>query len=125
MLVLWEVFGHFFAINNEYVGLSEPWEHHSYCLCHVASNFNTKCKSKQLKDLMFKGGNQHQRPCKVHERIETIELECLEYFEDIDLKKWTHNHMIMGIDMGEWQTMQLNAWMVFLKEIECYHNFFD
>ncbi|KAA0066827.1 uncharacterized protein E6C27_scaffold271G001850 [Cucumis melo var. makuwa] len=54
------------AINNEEIGWSEPQAFHRYCLCHVASNFNNKYKSKQLKDLVFKA--------------------------DIDLQKWNQSH---------------------------------
>ncbi|XP_038896617.1 uncharacterized protein LOC120084878 [Benincasa hispida] len=47
------------AINNEEIGWNEPRAYHRYCLRHVASNFNTRYKSKQLKNLVFKAGNQH------------------------------------------------------------------
>ena len=49
------------AINNKEIGWAEPKPYHRYCLRHVASNFNSKYKSKQLKDLVFRAGNQHQR----------------------------------------------------------------
>ncbi|XP_031741732.1 uncharacterized protein LOC116403927 [Cucumis sativus] len=54
------------TINNEEVGWSEPRAVHRYCLRHVASNFNQKYKSKQLKDLVFRA--------------------------DIDVEKWTQSH---------------------------------
>ncbi|KAA0054037.1 uncharacterized protein E6C27_scaffold318G001000 [Cucumis melo var. makuwa] len=82
------------AINNEEIGWSEPRAFHRYCLRHVASNFNNKYKSKQLKDLVFRAGNQHQRRKFIRnmKEIKQLNPECLEFFEDIDLQKWTQSH---------------------------------
>ena len=82
------------AINNEEVGWSEPRAVHRYCLRHVASNFNQKYKSKQLKNLVFKAGNQHQmrKFIKSMKELKQLNPECLEYFEDIDVEKWTQSH---------------------------------
>ena len=82
------------AINNEEIGWAEPKAYHRYCLRHVASNFNSKYKSKQLKDLVFRAGNQHQRRKFIRNMKELKKLnpECLEYFSDIDLNKWTQSH---------------------------------
>ncbi|XP_031737534.1 uncharacterized protein LOC116402427 [Cucumis sativus] len=82
------------AINNEEVGWSEPRAVHRYCLRHVASNFNQKYKSKQLKDLVFRAGNQHQRRkfIKIMKELQRLNPECLEFFEDIDVEKWTQSH---------------------------------
>ena len=82
------------AIKNEEVGWSEPRAVHRYCLRHVASNFNQKYKSKQLKDLVFRAGNQHQRRklIKIIKILQRLNPECLEFFEDIDVEKWTQFH---------------------------------
>ena len=61
-----------------------------------------KYKSKQLKDLVFKAGNQHKRHkfIKCMKELKQLNSECLENFEDIDLENGL-NHTIMGIDMSE------------------------
>ncbi|TYK21403.1 serine/threonine-protein phosphatase 7 long form-like protein [Cucumis melo var. makuwa] len=82
------------AINNEEIGWSEPRAFHQYCLRHVPSNFNNKYKLKQLKDLVFRASNQHQRRkfIRTMKELKQLNPECLEYFEDIDLQKWTQSH---------------------------------
>ena len=42
------------TINETYSGWTEPDAYHRFCMCHLASNFNTKFKYKTLKDLMCK-----------------------------------------------------------------------
>ena len=70
------------AINNEEVGWNEPRACHRYYLRHVASNFNTKYKLKQQKDLVFKASNQHQRykSIKCMKELKQLNMECLEYY---------------------------------------------
>ncbi|TYK30030.1 uncharacterized protein E5676_scaffold587G00420 [Cucumis melo var. makuwa] len=82
------------AINNEEIGWSKPQAFHRYCLRHVASNFNNKYKSKQLKILVFRVDDQHQRHkfIRTMKELKKLNPECLEYFEDIDLQKWTQSH---------------------------------
>ena len=39
-------------VNETYSGWTDPDAYYRFCMCHLASNFNTKFKDKTLKDLM-------------------------------------------------------------------------
>ncbi|KAF7821323.1 uncharacterized protein G2W53_026778 [Senna tora] len=48
------------VVEDEAVGWQPPLGHHVYCICHVASNFNTKFRSNPLKKLLKNAAHAFQ-----------------------------------------------------------------
>ena len=74
--------------------LQPPQAYHQYCLCHVASNVNTKWKISELKNLVWRATSANQ----VRKFEATLELICNvkpaahRYLEVENKEKWTLAH---------------------------------
>ncbi|KAL0435087.1 UNVERIFIED_CONTAM: hypothetical protein Sradi_0216600 [Sesamum radiatum] len=73
---------------------------HRFCLRHICSNFNTKYKNIQLKDLCWRAGaEQNVRKFEqIMEEIRGLNQEAFDWLQRIDKAQWTLSHD------GGWRT---------------------
>ncbi|KAL0302996.1 UNVERIFIED_CONTAM: hypothetical protein Sradi_6167700 [Sesamum radiatum] len=73
---------------------------HHFCLRHICSNFNTKYKNIQLKDLCWRAGaEQNVRKFeRIMEEIRGLNKESFDWLQRIDKAQWTLSHD------GGWRT---------------------
>ena len=74
------------VVNETYSGWTKPNAYYRFCMCHLASNFNTKFKDKNLKDLMCRVAMESK------DTIGRINAEAINWLEHIPLKKWALSH---------------------------------
>ena len=74
--------------------LQPPQAHHWYCLCHVASNVNTKWKILELKNLVWRAAsaNQVRKFEATLELIRNVKPTAHRYLEAENKEKWTLTH---------------------------------
>ncbi|KAL0313007.1 UNVERIFIED_CONTAM: hypothetical protein Sradi_5700000 [Sesamum radiatum] len=67
---------------------------HRLCLRHVCSNFNSRFKNAQLKDLCWRGGSEYQirKFDRIMDEIRGLKPEARYYLDKIDKEKWTASH---------------------------------
>ncbi|KAL0345273.1 UNVERIFIED_CONTAM: hypothetical protein Sradi_4358600 [Sesamum radiatum] len=73
---------------------------HRFCLRHICSNFNTKYKNIQLKDLCWRAGaEQNVRKFeRIMKEIRGLNEEAFDWLQRIDKAQWTLSHN------GGWRT---------------------
>ncbi|KAL0456468.1 UNVERIFIED_CONTAM: hypothetical protein Slati_0986000 [Sesamum latifolium] len=73
---------------------------HRFCLRHVCSNFNTKYKNIQLKDLCWRAGAEQniRKFERIMEEIRELNEEAFDWLQKIDKEQWTLSHD------GGWRT---------------------
>ncbi|KAL0463278.1 UNVERIFIED_CONTAM: hypothetical protein Slati_0215400 [Sesamum latifolium] len=73
---------------------------HRFCLRHVCSNFNTKYKNIQLKDLCWRAGAEQniRKFERIMEEIRELNEEAFDWLQKIDREQWT-----LSYD-GGWRT---------------------
>ena len=88
------------AVNETYSGWIDPDAYYRFCMCYLASTFNTKFKDKTLKDLMCRTTMESKvkKFISYMDTIVRINTEARNWLEQIPLEKW-HSHMMMGGDM--------------------------
>ncbi|KAK9131684.1 hypothetical protein Scep_011212 [Stephania cephalantha] len=94
-------------MNNPQNGWTRERAHHRFCLRHICSNFNMRFGSKELKDMVYLAGAQHQpRKFKaVMTELQEMNAECIAWFNDLDRAQWT-NAYDKGYRYG-WMTTNL------------------
>ena len=72
----------------------QPNAYHRFCLRHIRSNFNSKFKNVQLKDLVWLAGTAHQiRKFNANiEKIEAINRNARRWLDSIPTEKWSLAH---------------------------------
>ncbi|KAK9163266.1 hypothetical protein Syun_004168 [Stephania yunnanensis] len=80
------------AMNNPQNGWTRERAHHRFCLRHICSNFNMRFGSKELKDMVYLAGAQHQpRKFKaVMTELQEMNAECIAWFNNLDRAQWTN-----------------------------------
>ena len=81
-------------MNETYLGWTEQNAYYRFCMCHLASNFNTKFKDKNLKDLMCRVAMESKVKKFIShmDTIGRINAEARNWLEHIPLKKWALSH---------------------------------
>ncbi|KAF7831782.1 uncharacterized protein G2W53_014115 [Senna tora] len=78
------------AVEDEAVGWQPPLGHHVCCICHVASNFNTKFRSNPLKKLLKNAVHVFQAHVvdKTMRAIYALNDEAGRWLDEIPREKW-------------------------------------
>ena len=68
--------------------------YHRFCMCHLASNFNTRFKDKTLKDLLCRAAMESKvKKFSTHmDTIGRINVDARNWLEQIPLEKWALSH---------------------------------
>ena len=77
------------AVNETYLGWTQPNACHRFCLRHLASNLNTKFKNKTLKDLMCRVAMESKVKNFIYhiDTIGQINVEARNWLDQIPLEK--------------------------------------